>query len=365
MAIRWGIIGCGDVCEVKSGPALYKAAGSELSIVMRRDAARAADFARRHGVRRFTTNASEVIGDPEVDAVYIATPPGQHLRYALEVAAANKPCYVEKPMARSAAECRLMVEAFERARTPLFVAYYRRALPRFLAMKDVLGSGVLGHLMTVSHVYQGRARAPSQPSAQPPAPAPEVGWRQDVPRSGGGLFVDLGSHAVDILDFLLGPLSHVAGQAAHLSAGAPVPHAAAEDTVVGSFRTQHGALGTLCYRFHTSSAVDHLEFVGTRGTLSGSVFGQEPLELRQGGQRELLTTPQPEHVQLPLIESMVGELSGRGERCPSTGASALRASQVIDDVLGGYYGGREDAFWERPETWPGVPRSRSEVPGGA
>jgi 1,5-anhydro-D-fructose reductase (1,5-anhydro-D-mannitol-forming) len=354
MTIRWGIIGCGDVCEVKSAPALYKLAGSELTIVMRRDRARAEDFARRHGVRLFTTNANEVIGHPEVDAVYIATPPGQHLRYALEVAAANKPCYVEKPMARSAAECRLMVEAFERARTPLSLAYYRRALPRFLALRDVLESGVLGHLMTVSHVYQGRARAQSQPDA---------GWRQDVPCSGGGLFVDLGSHVVDLLDFLLGPLSHVAGQAAHLSSGAKMPRAAAEDTVVGSFRTQHGALGTLRYQFHTSGAVDQLELVGTLGRLSGSVFGQEALELRVGDQREMITTPHPEHVQLPLIESMVGELSGLGARCPSTGTSALRASQVIDDVLRGYYGGREDAFWDRPETWPGVAGSRFEVQG--
>src|SRR5688572_4627706 len=137
MTIRWGIIGCGDVCEVKSGPPLYKARGSELCMVMRRDAARAADFARRHGVKRFTTNAEQLILDPEVDAVYVATPPGQHLEYALQVARANKPCYVEKPMARSAAECRAMVEAFERARQPLFVAYYRRALPRFLKVREI------------------------------------------------------------------------------------------------------------------------------------------------------------------------------------------------------------------------------------
>lgn len=360
MSIRWGIIGCGDVCEVKSGPALYKAAGSELTIVMRRDAARAEDFARRHGVRRFTTSASAVISDPDVDAVYIATPPGQHRDYALEVARARKPCYVEKPMARSAAECRLMVEAFERSGTPLFVAYYRRALPRFLALRDVLRSGALGHLMTVTHVYQGRARAASELSGPPNA-----GWRQDVPQSGGGLFVDLGSHVVDLLDFLLGPLSHVEGQAAHLSSGAQVPPAAAEDTVVASFRTEHGALGTLRYQFHTSGALDRLELVGTRGTLGASVFGQEPIELCLGDRRETITAPHPEHVHLPLVESMVGELSGRGERCPSTGASALRASQVIDDVLRGYYGGREDAFWDRPETWPGVVGSSAEVRVGA
>jgi predicted dehydrogenase len=350
MAIRWGIIGCGDVCEVKSGPPLYEAAGSELVVVMRRDAARAEDFARRHGVPRFTTNAREVILDPEVDAVYVATPPGQHLEMALEVARAGKPCYVEKPMARNATECRLMVEAFERAGKPLFVAYYRRALPRFRRVRELLGSGVLGHLLTVSHVYQGRV----QRQAHAPSGAPHAGWREDVPQSGGGLFVDLASHVVDLLDDWLGPLSHVEGQAAHRSSGANPPPAAAEDTVVASFRAGSGALGTLRYQFHTSSAVDRLELVGTLGTLGLSVFGQEPIELKVGERVEAIATAQPEHVQMPLIESIVGELLGRGGHCPSTGKSAQRASEVIDRVLGGYYGGREDAFWARPETWPGA-----------
>ncbi len=357
MTIRWGIIGCGDVCEVKSGPPLYKARGSELCMVMRRDAARAADFARRHGVKRFTTNAEQLILDPEVDAVYVATPPGQHLEYALQVARANKPCYMEKPMARSAAECRAMVEAFERARQPLFVAYYRRAMPRFLKVREILAAGVLGELLAVSHVYQGRASRQGQPLAGPAG----AGWRQDVPQSGGGLFVDLGSHVLDLLDFLLGPLSHVAGSAAHLSSGPVPPQAAAEDTVVMSFSTQSGVLGTARYQFHTAGAVDRLEFVGTRGTLSASVFGQEALDLSLNDEHELIATEHPEHVQMPLVQSIVDELEGRGGGCPSTGQSALRASEVMDRVLSDYYGGREDAFWSRPDTWPGTRGRRTSA----
>ncbi len=349
MTLRWGIIGCGDVCEVKSGPALYKAQGSALALVMRRDGARAEDFARRHGVARFTTSATELILDPEVDVVYVATPPGQHLRYALEVARANKPCYVEKPMARNATECRAMLDAFERAGQPLFVAYYRRALPRFLKVRELLASGALGTVLTVSHVYQGRA-AGRDGQAQSSGP----GWRVDVPESGGGLFVDLGSHVIDLLDFLLGPLTNVSGSAAHRSSGAVPPRAAAEDTVVFSFSTESGVLGTARYQFHTSGTADRLEFVGTLGTLRLSVFGQEPLELRRGEVQELIATEQPAHVHLPLVQSIVGELAGRGGSCPSTGHSALRASVVIDRVLGGYYGGREDAFWERPDSWPGL-----------
>lgn len=363
MTIRWGIIGCGDVCEVKSGPALYKVPGSELRVVMRRDAAKAADFARRHGVPRSTTDAQSVIDDPEVDIVYVATPPGNHLEYALCVAAAGKPCYVEKPMARSAHECCQMLEAFERARQPLFVAYYRRALPRFLKVRELLASGRLGSLLTVSHVYQGRVqqgRVQQGGAALPPFPAgfsggtPHPGgWRENVADAGGGLFLDLGSHVLDLLDFLLGRLTHVSGTAARRTGG--TRDGLPEDTVVMSFATEAGALGTARYQFHTSAQVDRLEFVGTEATLSLSVFGREPLELSCAGDVEHIDTDHPEHVHQPLVQTIVDELSGAHGHCPSSGRTALRANEAMDRVLDDFYGGRQDAFWLRPETWPGRP----------
>jgi len=357
VTIRWGIIGCGDVCEVKSGPAFYKAPGSALSMVMRRNGALAADFAKRHGVPRSTTDAAALIADPEVDAVYIATPPGTHLSYALLVASAGKACYVEKPMARSAAECRTMIDAFERAKQPLFVAYYRRALPRFLKVKEIIGSGALGSIVAVSHIYQGRAN----PERGKPGWSQKAGWREDVAEAGGGLFLDLGSHVIDLLDFLLGPLVGVGGHAARRAApeGAPPDPAAPEDTVVLSFETASGVIGTARYQFHTASSVDRLEFVGTRGTLSLSVFGKEPIDLNIGGSHDRIETEQPEHVHLPLVLSVVSELTGGGKRCASTGASALRASEVMDRVLDAYYGGRADAFWARPDTWPGAKPARA------
>ena len=347
MTLRWGIIGCGDVCEVKSGPALYKARGSRLSVVMRRDAERAADFARRHGVPRFTTDADSVIGDPEVDIVYVATPPGAHAEYARRVARAGKPCYVEKPMARSAAECRDMRAAFEAAGQPLFVAYYRRSLPRFVKLKELLDSGVLGELLAVSHVYQGRARRAAAGEVQ------SAGWREDVTEAGGGLFVDLASHVVDLFDHLLGPLLDVQGQAARRSDPASQRRGRPEDTVVASFRSASGVLGTLRYQFHTSGTADRLELVGTRGHVALSVCGQEPLELCIGEERQPIAVEQPEHVHQPLVQSVVDELACNG-RCPSTGQSAERASQVIDAILSGYYGGRADDFWARSDSWPGT-----------
>jgi 1,5-anhydro-D-fructose reductase (1,5-anhydro-D-mannitol-forming) len=360
MTIRWGIIGCGAVCEVKSGPAFYKARGSSLEIVMRRDAEKAADFARRHGGVRFTTDAQAVIDDPRVDAVYIATPPGTHREYALKVARAKKPCYVEKPMARSEAECQEMVRAFERAERPLFVAYYRRALPRFLKVRELLASRRLGSLCVVSHNYQRAAEPQSDPAAT--RAHGDSGWREQAHHSGGGLFLDLASHVLDLFDFLLGPVVDVAGYAAsHADPSADKEHSPGgprvEDSVVLSVRFKSGVLGNGRYNFRASSSMDRLEFVGSRGSLALSVFGNEPLELRLGGHSEQIAVPQPEHVHQPLVQTIVDELSGLANaRCPSRAESALRTNAVMDRVLSEYYGGRADAFWERPETWPGAKR---------
>ena len=121
--IGWGVIGCGDVVVRKSGDSLQTVPGSRLVGAMRRTPGLAQEFARRHGASFWTTDAAELIAHPEVDAVYIATPPDSHLEYALVVCAARKPCLVEKPAGRSFEETRRMVEAFRAADVPLFVSY--------------------------------------------------------------------------------------------------------------------------------------------------------------------------------------------------------------------------------------------------
>ena len=127
--ICWGIIGCGDVTELKSGPPYYKIEGFELSAVMRRDKEKAADYANRHHVKKYYTNADALINDPDIDAVYIATPPDSHKLFGLKVAAAGKPCCIEKPLAPNYADSLQISQAFEASKTHLFVAYYRRSLP--------------------------------------------------------------------------------------------------------------------------------------------------------------------------------------------------------------------------------------------
>ena len=168
--VNWGILGCGDVCERKSGPPMYKTPHSALAAVMRRDAAKAADFARRHGVPKSYTDADALIADPGVDIVYVATPPDSHRELALKVLAAGKPVYVEKPMAMNHAECLDMIAAAERSGQRLFVAYYRRALPYFLKVKELLDSGAIGEVLSVEVRYF----RPESPGDRDPARLP---WR--------------------------------------------------------------------------------------------------------------------------------------------------------------------------------------------
>ncbi|HZO88960.1 MAG TPA: Gfo/Idh/MocA family oxidoreductase [Chthonomonadaceae bacterium] len=347
MTIRWGILGCGKVTEVKSGPGFQLAEGSRLVAVMRRTSALAEDYARRHNVPRWYDRADALIHDPEVDAVYIATPPGSHLEYALQVCAAGKPAYVEKPMARNYAECRRMVAAFTEAKLPLFVAYYRRGLPRFNQAKALVESGRLGQITGVCYRYAGPSTRPANPQ--------ELPWRLVAEQSGGGLFLDLGCHTLDILDYILGPLEDVEGTAANVASPYDV-----EDAVAMRFRLPSGGLGIASWNFASGVHEDTIEIFGSEGRLSLSTFGNEPLQLETAHGRETFDRPNPPHIQQPLIQTIVDELQRKG-RCPSTGLSAARTSRVMDIVLEGYYGGRSDAFWDRPHTWPGRKVSPSSI----
>jgi predicted dehydrogenase len=318
--IRWGLIGCGDVAERKSGPGFQQARDSALVAVMRRDAAKAADFAARHGVPRWYSDARELLADPEVDAVSIATPPSSHMELALLACAAGKPSLVEKPMALNHGECVRMVEAFRAAGLPLFVAYYRRAQPKFLKMRALIDGGAIGTprlaLVTLTQ----------PPPRVEPADLP---WRLRPEIAGGGLFADLGCHSLDLLDFLLGPIAEVRGFAGNQGGLYP-----AEDTVTMSFRFRSGAYGQGSWQFHTRERRDRIEILGDAGTLSVSTFGSDPLLITAADGTETrfdLQTPNP--VQQPLIQTVVDSLLGRGE-CPSTGESAARTSWVMGQVDG-------------------------------
>ena len=320
--MRWGIVGVGSVCEVKSGPALQKATGSSLVAVMRRDRAKAEDFAARHGVPIVHATADALIADPGVDAVYIATPPDSHAELAVRVAAAGKPCLVEKPMARTHAETLAMVQAFERAGVPLWVAYYRRALPRFLLIRQLLTEQAIGRV-TSMHVHLTRPLAAGHVLED---------WRVVPAISGGGLFFDLASHAFDLLDFLAGPIRDVAGFSAN-TGGAY----AAEDVTTAAFQFDHGVVGTGVWNFNAGETADRLTIAGTTGEITSAVFDDIDVTVNRHGTREVHEVRNPQHVHQPLIQTIVDEWHGRG-KCDSTGASGARTSLVLDRCVENYYG---------------------------
>jgi predicted dehydrogenase len=234
--IRWGMIGCGDVAEVKSGPGFYKADHSSLVAVMRRNGALAADYARRHGVARWTDDAESIIQAADIDAVYIATLTDSHRDYTLRCARAGKPVYVEKPMSMRHAECVEMIEACRDAGVPLWVGYYRRALPRFLKVRDLVESGAIGPVrMVISRQF---ARAPQI------ADGDALPWRIDPAKSGGGFFFEAVCHTFDFLDFVFGPIAEARGVASNQSGAYR-----AEDTVAAAYRFRSGVqgCGMWCY----------------------------------------------------------------------------------------------------------------------
>lgn len=317
--VRWGIIGCGQVTEVKSGPALQKAGHSRLVAVMRRDAALARDYALRHNVPQWYSDAAALISDPEVDAIYIATPPAFHRDYTLAAAAAGKPVYVEKPMSMSYAQSRDMEAACGEAGVPLFVAYYRRALPLFQTIKSLLEAGAVGR---VSNVETRLYRSFSQ------RPGVEQGWRVDPSVAGGGHFADLGSHMIDLLQFFFGPVLEAEGGVIRWNRG----HGT-EDAVEAVLLTAEEARIMVDWQFDASREFDETRLVGESGEMIFSIFGDGRLRVVRGQEMEESLHPHPEHVQQPLIESVVNELRGAGQ-CPSTGASASRTDRVLDRLLG-------------------------------
>lgn len=315
--IKWGIIGCGDVTEKKSGPAFNKVEGSQLVAVMRRDAEKAEDYAKRHKVPRWYTDAQELINDEEVNAIYIATPPSSHAQYAIAAMQAGKPVYVEKPMASTYAECAEMLEVSQATGVPIYVAYYRRTLPGFLKVKSLIESGAIGNPLFVNIRLCRPANEEEKANAA---------WRTQPEISGGGIFHDLASHQLDYLDFLFGPIVEVNGSAVNRGG-----YYAADDTVVAAFKHQNGVVGSGAWSFVTNldGRKDSMEIIGTDGRLEFSSFGHTPIHLFKDGKEELIDYEVPENIQLYLIEQVVKELQGAGE-CVSTGLSAASTSLVLE-----------------------------------
>lgn len=320
--ISWGFIGCGEVAELKSGPAFNDVMGSHVEAVMSRTEARARSYAERHGVNKWYTDAQKLIDDPNVNAIYVATPPSSHATFAIMAMRAGKPVYVEKPLASNYEDCARINRISEDTGVPCFVAYYRRYLPYFQRVKEIINSGQIGQVAYVQVRFTTPPRPEDYQENKP--------WRLIPDIAGGGYFYDLAAHQLDLLQDFFGVIVRAHGyktNRAHLYD--------AEDTVSASFSFENGLVGSgsWCFVGHESAREDRIEVVGDKGMVSFSVFSYEPIRLVTSDGEQFIEVENPDYVQLPLIKSVIEDLQGFG-MCRCTSVSATPVNWVMDRILG-------------------------------
>lgn len=322
--IRWGFIGCGEVTEKKSGPAFSMIEGSSIVAVMSRDREKAESYAKRHNIPKFYTDAQALVTDPQVNAIYIATPPSSHATFAIMAMRAGKPAYIEKPLAANYEDCARVNRISELTGVPCFVAYYRRYLPYFQKVLELTKSGKIGKLLSVQIRFAVPPRELDYNKNNLP-------WRlQPDIAGGGGYFYDLASHQLDLLQYMFGIITEAEGFCCNRAGIYKV-----QDTFNACFKFDNGLTGSAswCFVAHKSSRTDKIEILGEKGMISFSVFDYAPIQIYTEEGKEELSIPNPEHVQLPLIKSVVEHLQGKAE-CGCNSISATPTNWVMDKILG-------------------------------
>ena len=322
--LKWGFIGCGEVTEKKSGPAFSEVTGSSVEAVMSRNEKNARRYAERHGINKWYTDAQELIDDPDVNAIYIATPPSSHATFAIMAMKAGKPVYVEKPLAANYEDCARVNRVSEETGVPCFVAYYRRYLPYFQKVKQIVQNGTIGNVMNVQVRF---AVPPRDLDYSNPENLP---WRLQPDIAGGGYFYDLAPHQLDLLQDMFGVIVEADGICANRANLYNV-----EDSVSACFRFESGlpGSGSWCFVAHESAKEDRITVIGDKGQVSFSVFNYDPIRLNTLDGTQHITVPNPPYVQYPLIKSVIEHLQGISV-CSCTSVSATPVNWVMDRILG-------------------------------
>jgi len=319
--MNWGFIGCGSVTEIKSGPAYQQTTDFNVTAVMRRDIEKLKDYAKRHNIKATFTDADALINDANIDAVYIATPPDTHKYYALKVAKAGKPCCIEKPLSPSYNESLEIQKAFNEKNTPLFVAYYRRSLPRFLKIKEWLANNYIGE---VRHINAHLSKPANGIDL-----AKGYNWRTDAKIAPAGYFDDLASHGLDLFTFLLGDIIDAKG----ISLNQQNLYTS-KDAVTASWLHKKGVSGTGVWNFGCNDHLDKVIIYGNKGTIEFSVFHEKPIILKSATKNEELFIENPKHVQQYHVQNISDFFQGKIKSHPSTGKTALHTSWVMSKILG-------------------------------
>ncbi len=327
--VNWGIIGCGKVVQTKSGPAFNTVPNSSIFAVCRREAASAQVCAEALNAEKFYADYKELVKDVNVHAIYLASPPGLHYEQALYCAKNKKPTYVEKPFARNFLECQKIVSAFQEEGVPLYVAHYRRALPKFLKIKELLDDHVIGDIYTfecnLSRIFEDDEKHD---------------WMFMPSLSGGGKFFDIAPHMIDILIFLFGKVSQVNAYCKNINKIHNL-----EEIVVAIIEMENNILGTLNFNLTSDCKKDQVTIRGRHGEIIFSIHGSSPIAISKNNKTiEEISVENPEYLPEPMIKYVVDDLINRNPLV-CHGVDALETYRVIDMILNDYYGGRDRDFW--------------------
>jgi predicted dehydrogenase len=325
MIVHWGIIGAGDIARKQTARAIGAVRSARLEAVMRRDLQAARAFAQEFGAAKAYSQVEEVLADPEIDAVYIASPVHLHAQQTMAAAQAGKHVLVEKPMAMSTAECRAMISACRQHGVQLMVCYYQRFNARHIKLRELVAQGAIGQ------VTMAQAR---QVFLYPPAPGL---WRQSREQAGGGALMDVGVHGIDTLRFILGEVETVTALVGTLVFSYPV-----DDTATLLLRFRSGVQGVVSVAFSVPSVdeVDYLEVCGTGGRVWTA-----PLHAKDSHGTLRVSTPQGEQLHVfeqsthqALIEAFDRSLE-RGEPVPVPGEEGLQGLAVVEAAYASAHAG--------------------------
>jgi len=319
--INWGIIGCGDVAEVKSGPAFQKVENSNLLMVMRRNEIKVKDFAQRHEVPLWTTNADDIIHDPNINAVYIATPPSSHLTYTIQALKANKNVYLEKPMALNSNEANQICEALVNSTGKLTMAHYRRKLPAFLKVKELLEINAIGNVLHVGlQVLQSKNELFASDKKE--------NWRIQPEISGGGYFYDLAPHHIDLMLHFFGEIDEMHGFTKQSN------NSHVEEIVNGVLSFKNGVQFQGIWNFNVSKVdqKDQCIIYGTEGSITFSFFGSK-VHLNTEIDNKEYKFNNPKHVQEPMIKATVDYFLGNSKN-PCSALDGLTVMNTLEQLSG-------------------------------
>lgn len=316
--INWGILGCGDVAEVKSGPAFQKIKNSELLAVMRREGEKAKDFATRHRVPLWYDNVEDLLKNDNLDAIYIATPPSTHFNYAKRVLLANKHVYLEKPMVLNKNEGSQLRDFVKKSNKKLTVAHYRRFLPSFMKVKELIDSKSIGDIRFADIQIL-------QPPNNDMVAKSGANWRIDPSISGGGYFNDLAPHQIDLMYHYFGDVDHACGFSANQQRSYK-----ASDFVSGliSFKNGIQFRGVWCFNVSEKNKLDQCVIYGSKGFISFSFYGNE-VRWYSNNKTEVFNFENPVHVQQPMIEKVVNYFLGHGQN-PCSVEDGLAVTNIME-----------------------------------